>query len=629
MIRRDEARKEALKTTIHELEEEINFLRKQKIYQPLMKEWEVLKDIPPVAFLQEDIQKVQGFYSEYEEYQRQIRHLQVDLKNRSGLKEASEEDYLWYKNHLPQVEEGKNLLTNLQTQKEQAVILEEKLRGKNEQLAFFKTTYGFEESNPPQKLTPEKQEVVKNSFERLEEEKAKLEQVRLKPVEKENQFLFYGSMGLGVILIIASFLVPGFGKLLLLFLGIACLLAGGLTLLKQKKQAPKENEETISRRIEGWEEEISQLEKQLHLGKLSLKDVIQPDSPVVAYEENLVQKRSLEKEYQKLQEEKSHILNQIGDVIPFLKDQEEPTQLFFAYLDEMEKIQFAIEKNDVKKVEEELLLTQQKVTSLEDQAHPFLNRLSLTYLYEVPQRIEKLKQLAQKNKRKDEIYPQIKEFLQEGVLILKDEDELLTEKEQAQKDLMTVTEREQTNRAQADFLVENGTLEVLLQEQANLETELENLTQDYMKHRLMGNFINDLSRELSEQSLPNLLQTVGEIFRYLTLNRYQRVFFYQENLQVQDQAGVLWSLKDLSTGTKDQLLFAFRFAFISLQDQNNACPVIIDDGWLRYDQSRKQQFLKLLSQSIDNQVLLLSSDEKMKELVKQNHQEILHLSHLN
>ncbi len=450
----------------------------------------------------------------------------------------------------------------------------------------------------------------------------------MKSPEKPSLLPVYAAGGLGILLIIASFFVKDFVKILLLTLGIACLLASGITLLKQKPKKEEETEETLTRRIESWEGEIRQLQKQLHLGNLPLSEVIEEENPAKIYQETLKQHIDLEKTQQQLLKEKEQQLEKVSRVIPFLKNQQDPSAMFFSYLEEMEKVQFAIEKNDVRSIEEELLHMQKEVASLEEAAAPFLQRLSLTYLYEVPQKIEMLKQLAQKNQRKDEIYPQIKDFLQEGVFILKDEDELLAQRKSFQEELMTVNERAQANKAQADFLVENGTLEVLLQEEANLKTQLQALTKDYMQQRLMGNFIHDLSRELSEQSLPNLLATVGEIFRYLTLNRYERVFFFQESLQVQDKEGVLWSLKDLSTGTKDQLLFAFRFAFISLQGAENAGPVIIDDGWLRYDEKRKRQFLKLLTQSIENQVLLLSSDEKMKELVKQQQQEILSLNDL-
>ena len=83
------------------------------------------------------------------------------------------------------------------------------------------------------------------------------------------------------------------------------------------------------------------------------------------------------------------------------------------------------------------------------------------------------------------------------------------------------------------------------------------------------------------------------------------------------------SIYQLSTGTKDQLIMGIRFAYLNLQRHHILSPVIIDDGWLHYDTTRKEQLAQLLAEfGKDYQIICLSSDQEMVSYYQDFNQEV-------
>ncbi|NLL32835.1 MAG: hypothetical protein GX252_05880, partial [Enterococcus cecorum] len=101
-------------------------------------------------------------------------------------------------------------------------------------------------------------------------------------------------------------------------------------------------------------------------------------------------------------------------------------------------------------------------------------------------------------------------------------------------------------------------------------------------------------------------EQAGHFMQILTNQRYDKIQMKENELFVNQQ-----SIYQLSTGTKDQLIMALRFAYLAVQ-QKNISPVVIDDGWLHYDSQRKRSLAQLLAEfAKDYQVICLSSDREM------------------
>ena len=99
---------------------------------------------------------------------------------------------------------------------------------------------------------------------------------------------------------------------------------------------------------------------------------------------------------------------------------------------------------------------------------------------------------------------------------------------------------------------------------------------------------------MSERQLPQLLRAAGDYLGILTKGNYQKILLKNDTLTLTD-GYTEFPIYELSTGTKDQLIMAMRFAYLSLEANRSICPIIIDDGWLHYDHQRKYQLAELLA----------------------------------
>lgn len=159
----------------------------------------------------------------------------------------------------------------------------------------------------------------------------------------------------------------------------------------------------------------------------------------------------------------------------------------------------------------------------------------------------------------------------------------------------------------------NGSLDILYQEKENRLSVIKELANKWMTYRIAEELTQDVFQYLSDQQLPALLATVTSYFKILTEGRYIKVVVRDGQLIVIDSDQRKWPVVQLSTGTKDQLYMAFRLGFVHLHHEEYEAPVIIDDGWLHFDQKRKLVLFRLLKGfSQRTQVICLSSDEAVR-----------------
>ncbi|QIL45713.1 AAA family ATPase [Vagococcus coleopterorum] len=158
----------------------------------------------------------------------------------------------------------------------------------------------------------------------------------------------------------------------------------------------------------------------------------------------------------------------------------------------------------------------------------------------------------------------------------------------------------------------DGSLASLYQEQAALEDELRELSSDWASLQLSSVVADDVLNQISSQRVPALLKTTSLLLNRLTLGTYHRCDLVNDELLIFNREGVCYHLSELSTGTRDQLYLAVRLAFIELHQGTNIAPLIIDDGWLHYDQARKIALFNVLVEiSAVVQVICLTSDQEL------------------
>ena len=233
------------------------------------------------------------------------------------------------------------------------------------------------------------------------------------------------------------------------------------------------------------------------------------------------------------------------------------------------------------------------------------------------------------NQRAAELQAMLSSIFPEAVdeaTLLQEKERLKATQSQVQESIRSLTEDRQKLELEVAASQRNGTLNQLYQEESELRSAIQELAVTWGSRQLAAVILRDITTELSEQQLPQLLAAASIYFAQLTNGHYQKILFEEGILVVANQSET-YSIIDLSTGTKDQLIMAIRFGYLSLQKNQPISPIIIDDGWLHYDSVRKDSLVQLLTDFGQRyQVICLSSDQEMVSYYQKYQQPVYDLS---
>ena len=125
-------------------------------------------------------------------------------------------------------------------------------------------------------------------------------------------------------------------------------------------------------------------------------------------------------------------------------------------------------------------------------------------------------------------------------------------------------------------------------------------------------------QELQRRFAPRISQRAQELFGILTDGRYQRIAL-GEDLAVSTAAegeDTLRSSLWRSDGTADQLYLALRLAVAEELTPN--APLVLDDAFVRFDDDRLKEILKILKQSGESkQVLLFTCQSRERKIMEE------------
>jgi len=130
--------------------------------------------------------------------------------------------------------------------------------------------------------------------------------------------------------------------------------------------------------------------------------------------------------------------------------------------------------------------------------------------------------------------------------------------------------------------------------------------------------LQELAAELHREFAPELNDRVAEVVARVTAGRYDRVRITEElDIHVLlPETGTQKPLDALSGGTIDQLYFATRLAIAELVTGRTDLPLILDDSFIQYDESRLRRALELMTElSNEHQILLFTCQRRELELL--------------
>ena len=125
--------------------------------------------------------------------------------------------------------------------------------------------------------------------------------------------------------------------------------------------------------------------------------------------------------------------------------------------------------------------------------------------------------------------------------------------------------------------------------------------------------IEDLSEEIYDNFGTILNKQVSDIIAKITENKYTEVKI-DEQLKVRVKSGNSFiSMEYLSTSTIEQIYLALRLSIANVLIKEDL-PIIIDDIFVTYDEQRLVDALKCISEYIDRQIIILTTNPRVQEI---------------
>ncbi|RIW30932.1 hypothetical protein D3H55_16240 [Bacillus salacetis] len=147
---------------------------------------------------------------------------------------------------------------------------------------------------------------------------------------------------------------------------------------------------------------------------------------------------------------------------------------------------------------------------------------------------------------------------------------------------------------------------------------LNELSREWLKYSLARSALQKTIEDYKKEKLPKVIQTAEYYLGVLTNGEYAKIHSQQDSyFTIQRKDGMMFTPDELSQGTKEQVYIALRFALVLILKDAYPMPVIIDDGFVNFDEKRTEAVMKLLEQLKDEvQILFFTCHPHILEKVK-------------
>ena len=664
----------AVQAKVKDVQHQMQVLQQQKINWDLYEEWQNLRHLKATEVSEELQQQLRTFYQEYQ-------HLSEDILKReeelSRLEQGQEtEKYFFY------LDQEKVIQELLKKELEIARFLDEYTRISAEQailkqqLQEISTHWGWSLEQPPEQLDTQiyhyldqletavdqtREQTREVAF--LSEQVSKLDQEVNQFEQKHPELLNQANKvqtgwlvaGLGVLLVLVAFFLSTPLKVGGMIIGIL-LIAGGLgwQFYRQKQQPtyikPLWQEKLLqldqmNAELAAAKQSLAQREQQSQQLRNSLQPSFGTNTDIYSWRhmlheyqmtladflnkgEQLQQLQQQQISYQQTEQTYRHAFDFLMAWLPLAdKDLMQRLNSTKDFAEEMQELKMARLQQPSTLLAQQLRRVKENRNTLIEKYQAALGKLGLSHPSEIPLWMKQWEQELQQQARKKELTQILSELFPVDVTLAQWQQQMhATQQQQValEVELAQLTEQKQRNQLQIEQLQVDGILDELYQEESRLISEIQELALTWSTNKVLASLLSDLATEISDQQLPQLLGQASHYFQLLTNGRYQTVLFKDGILHVVSEQGT-FDIYTLSTGTKDQLIMAVRFAYLSLQKEQLS-PIIIDDGWLHYDSSRKAQLAQLFAEfGQKQQVICLSSDQEMVSYYQSLHQTVVEI----
>lgn len=152
----------------------------------------------------------------------------------------------------------------------------------------------------------------------------------------------------------------------------------------------------------------------------------------------------------------------------------------------------------------------------------------------------------------------------------------------------------------------------LVEEQEILKDELSNLAKKNAGYSIAKKLLEEAYMEIKNSVTPKFFDNLSDVVKIITNGKYLKVYVNDE-IEVEDYLGKIYSIDKLSFGTIEEIYFSLRVS-IALMISEEKLPIILDESFVYFDDNRLGLILNYLY-GLDNQIIILSSNKREKNLL--------------
>lgn len=183
---------------------------------------------------------------------------------------------------------------------------------------------------------------------------------------------------------------------------------------------------------------------------------------------------------------------------------------------------------------------------------------------------------------------------------------------EARVDLQQAQKTAQQAQLTIKNLAADGTLAELEQRQANLTAQIWQEAREWVSYQFAVQWINRALILASADRYPAIITAAERYFATLTDGRYDKIILDNDGVKVLNKEQVRFDVGELSTGTAEQLYVALRLGFITVMSDQISLPIVVDDGFVNFDNHRRNNIMEILNQLAENnQVLYFTADDRV------------------
>lgn len=192
--------------------------------------------------------------------------------------------------------------------------------------------------------------------------------------------------------------------------------------------------------------------------------------------------------------------------------------------------------------------------------------------------------------------------------------ELEREKEKRTKEIEKLERMRVSIIHEIQQIEEGGTYTDLLHEYYQEKHHFNELAKEWAVYRLSAYILAKTTATYKEERLPELLKRAESLFQSITGGEYRNIHLdpEQDVFYVRRKDGMMFAPQELSQATQEQLYISIRLALVLAMNERIQLPILIDDGFVNFDEERLDQMIRVLKNA-EQQVILFTCHKRIVE----------------